>query len=1228
MELFIRSIPHSARQEDVESSISSVLHGGSFSHLSREPINFDFRFIGSSNVTHKGIGALTLPNEQFGNDFLVKYGEYAPGRILIKGRNVAVTKSRHSANRSIVDRLRSTPYRSAQTEREERLGTSAEDINPAQRIRVTGFNQGCMQRDGTFLSEYSVNAGAGSDIQTIDLYIDDPNRAILLEITVTQPEPLSGLGLGILGPLHASTNYYVKFRYSDLHKITFDLEPMRPDDMILFQLKSPVSYESADSMSEIMKILSPNRPVVRNRLTSLTFDNRHDRIAEFVSKTLLVRLTHERATLFKRLCRSAAIGHRRNGHVYLTQTTMFSGSSIQSLQTWIEGKEWKVAFQLSRILKDMLINPEEFASIMHTIDILVESLSTSQMCTVLLDFIARLEVLDRGEDWNDPPSVAECLERATVSIRHLIAPVPRLRQTRERNQNGDFPCLHAVVTPTRVLLEGPEPEQLNRVLRMFPDHWDHFIRVRFTDEEQGQLKWDSDVNGPQFVRSRIGGFLKKGLKIAGRRFEYLGYSNSSLKLYLKTAHTVWFVRPFNDPRRGPQNASTIINAIGDFSRDIQCPARMGARIGQAFSSTDLSVTVSADEVITINDIKRNGYCFTDGVGTISPEFAEQMWRALVNLRGKRPYFVPASYQVRLGGYKGMLAIDYRLEGSVVCVRKSMDKFSSLSLDVEVSRTFDRPGPCFLNRPLIMLLDTGSGVPIEVFLGLQRKAVKDTKDAMRSLSSAARALETYGLGDSYKVPSLLLRMEKIEVDLRQLESLGVMTVLKDAETDILRDLKHHARIPVPHSWKLVGIADEFDYLEPREIYACIRDRDREPIYLEGPFIVTRSPVIHPGDVQVVTAIGKPPPGSPFDVEPLENTIVFSCRGDRSLPSYLGGGDLDGDLYDLINLTELPQLTPQVIHSPAEYPPATKRMIQNRQATIDDVKDFICDYINSDILGMVALRHLRLADERPLGVNDPDCLKLAALHNKAVDFQKSGTPVEFKELPYPGRARPDWDAGEVQARRGARGTVYRSDRALGCLYRDIQLDQDQGQTAGTHPGATFGSDLDVELIAHRLEQSEHDIITHRLRRLLARSIHVDQVPQDQFVEVVGLASEYTNELARICNDYALTPRSVLSEEEVVAGTILERTSQRRKRQDRISEMRNASAVLVQNVRDVLRGSDGDQLEDWAARSWAAYQVAKANYEEFGRKSLGLLALGNAMDAMDAITQRNQDRRARMN
>ena len=194
-------------------------------------------------------------------------------------------------------------------------------------------------------------------------------------------------------------------------------------------------------------------------------------------------------------------------------------------------------------------------------------------------------------------------------------------------------------------------------------------------------------------------------------FSFLFVANST---DFHLAHTVWFVRPFDLPGRGRQNAATIIQALGDFSRDSKYPARMGARIAQAFSSTDLSISV--EELIVSPDIERNGSCFTDGmchfisvvlridistigVGTISPEVAKQMWRSLTKLRKRRSYFLPAAYQVRLGGHKGMLAIDYRLEGSVICVRKSMDKFDSPSLDVEVARAFDRPGEtdlsCFL-----------------------------------------------------------------------------------------------------------------------------------------------------------------------------------------------------------------------------------------------------------------------------------------------------------------------------------------------------------------------------------------------------------------------------------------------------------------------------------------------------------------------------------------------------
>ena len=66
--------------------------------------------------------------------------------------------------------------------------------------------------------------------------------------------------------------------------------------------------------------------------------------------------------------------------------------------------------------------------------------------------------------------------------------------------------------------------------------------------------------------------------------------------------------------------------------------------------------------------------------------------------------------------------------------------------------------------------------------------------------------------------------------------------------VLRELKQHARIPVPGGWTLVGVADVHDFLEAREIFACFKSPDTgKTVYLEGPILISRSPTIHPGDV---------------------------------------------------------------------------------------------------------------------------------------------------------------------------------------------------------------------------------------------------------------------------------------------------------------------------------------------------------------------------------------------
>lgn len=90
------------------------------------------------------------------------------------------------------------------------------------------------------------------------------------------------------------------------------------------------------------------------------------------------------------------------------------------------------------------------------------------------------------------------------------------------------------------------------------------------------------------------------------------------------------------------------------------------------------------------------------------------------------------------------------------------------------------------------------------------------------------------------------------------------------------------------------------------------------------------------------------------------------GERSLASMLGGGDLDGydspipssvtsethgyDLpSDLYSIIKYAPLLPTEHAQPADYEPVGTRELPNGQeSTVDDICDFIVEYINSDVL----------------------------------------------------------------------------------------------------------------------------------------------------------------------------------------------------------------------------------------------------------------------------------------
>ncbi len=96
----------------------------------------------------------------------------------------------------------------------------------------------------------------------------------------------------------------------------------------------------------------------------------------------------------------------------------------------------------------------------------------------------------------------------------------------------------AIVTPAGIYLYGPERESNNRILWKYPNYYDHFLRVQFS-EENGQPIHSNATISNMAIFNRFRKVLNSGIHIASLYFSFLGFSHSSLHSQL-----CWFMAPF------------------------------------------------------------------------------------------------------------------------------------------------------------------------------------------------------------------------------------------------------------------------------------------------------------------------------------------------------------------------------------------------------------------------------------------------------------------------------------------------------------------------------------------------------------------------------------------------------------------------------------------------------------------------------------------------------------
>jgi RNA-dependent RNA polymerase len=389
--------------------------------------------------------------------------------------------------------------------------------------------------------------------------------------------------------------------------------------VIVFDVHTPPIFEEKNFNDRPREGITRRRTKDRDRVPAL--DAAHARVAPYTPHMRVVLFSRDDLEMFERLCEVAQCEPRplRVRSIDAGKgLAFFAQKYLHGFAHWLRDMEWTDAFQLEALLRNGALNTLELLDLQAPIE------AARTRFGALSSQVLRIFGLELG--LRAPGvSAAACFARVCAERVDGLAPVAL--------KPGWFACHHVTFTPTRALLEGPYVSHSNRVIRRYqkahaPSLLDRFVRVDFRDEDRLSFRWDRNVDGVFFLQERVGRILKEGFELGGRHFEFLAYSNSALR-----SHAVWFVSPFHDPDEGYVNADRLRRSIGDFGDLYNTPSKLAARIAQAFTATDPSVTLLRHQWEEMDDIKttmKNGEmsCHTDGVGTISSELRDMIWDML------------------------------------------------------------------------------------------------------------------------------------------------------------------------------------------------------------------------------------------------------------------------------------------------------------------------------------------------------------------------------------------------------------------------------------------------------------------------------------------------------------------------------------------------------------------------------------------------------------------------
>lgn len=406
---------------------------------------------------------LTLPSADLVNRFISKFGRGSTAGISIRASGARQALQFERGNRvppaGILEWLNRVPY-------PEKGDRSQRVINDrkADNLALLRIEFGVFCRDGIFSPEYV------KDMRGAKFSFDYRHKNFRISYLMdTAPGQTPSTRLLVVKS--SAIRIVLSSVEDDEFSATLVMSHPPAYEQLLSRSLDPEDEEE-ETVDGTKKDLPSRRYTGRQRRPG--WDHSHQKTAAFTSRT--IRLVFETESLrndLEDLLLAIGCPHSRYVRLDAEHRKLYSTSKRKAVQEWLSVVPSRaVAFQLACLYQNNLLVPSDLLALKPGVDELYSRKGAYVTADVLHQYVEELTRLQ--ERWyerimqdrrkENEKDLNQGLDPLQVLKEFITRGISRVNW-RENYQSTIMQCLHVILTPTSMILEGPYPDQSNRPLR-------------------------------------------------------------------------------------------------------------------------------------------------------------------------------------------------------------------------------------------------------------------------------------------------------------------------------------------------------------------------------------------------------------------------------------------------------------------------------------------------------------------------------------------------------------------------------------------------------------------------------------------------------------------------------------------------------------------------------------------------------------------------------------------